>query len=88
MKSRQRRTSEDIRGVKRGDKDESIFAWPTGRGEKLETAIRVGDFDLPERRKRYTSKRVEEEKDKLNCPCGKAKESRTHVVAKLSLIHI
>ena len=41
-KSRQGKTSEDIRGVKRGDRDETIFAWPTGRGEKLETAILGG----------------------------------------------
>ena len=43
MQCRQGRTSEDIPGVKRGDTDESIFAWPTGRGEKLETAISGGE---------------------------------------------
>ena len=36
-------------------------------------------------RKRYTSKRVEEEVDIQNCPCGKAKESRTHIVAECEL---
>ena len=43
------------------------------------------DLDLPERRKRYTPKRVEEEVDKQNCPCGKAIESRTHIVAECEL---
>ena len=42
MQSRQGRTSGDIRGVKRGDTDESIFAWPNERGEKLETVISSG----------------------------------------------
>ena len=42
MQSRQGRTSEDIQEVKRGDRDESILAWPTGRGEILETAISGG----------------------------------------------
>ena len=42
-------------------------------------------MDLPERRKRYASKRVGEEVDKQNCPCGKAVESRTHIVAECEL---
>ena len=42
MQSRQGRTSEDIRGVTRWDRDESMFAWPTGRGETLETTISGG----------------------------------------------
>ena len=40
---------------------------------------------MPERRKNYTSTRVEEEEDKQNCPCGKAVESRTHTVAEYEL---
>ena len=39
---RQLRTSEDIRGVERADRFESILAWPTRRSEKLETAISGG----------------------------------------------
>ena len=42
--------------------------------------FRVGDLDLPERRKRYTSSREEEEEDAQMCPCGKAVESGTHIV--------
>ena len=46
----------------------------------------MGGLDLPERRKRYTTKRVEEGKDnKQNRPCGKAIESRTHIVAECDL---
>ena len=44
--------------------------------------FRVGDLDLPERRKRYTSSRGEEEVDAQMCSCGKAIESRTHIVGE------
>ena len=50
----------------------------------LKLRFRVGDLDLPERRKRYTSSR-EEEVDAQKCPCGKAMESRTHVVAECEI---
>ena len=39
----------------------------------------VGDLDLPARRKRHASSRKEEEIAQM-CPCGKAVESRTHIV--------
>ena len=45
----------------------------------------MGDLDLPERRQRFTTTRVEEEVDKQNCPCGKAKERKTHIVAECEL---
>ena len=40
---------------------------------------RVGDLDLPERRKRYTSSREEGDVNAHTCPCGKTIESRTHI---------
>ena len=43
------------------------------------------DFDLPEKRKRYTSRRGEEEEDAQMCPCGKAVWSRTHMVGKCEI---
>ena len=58
---------------------------PLDAAKNLKLRFRVGDLDLPERRKRYTSKRVEEEVDKQICPCGKAIESRTHIVAECEL---
>ena len=58
---------------------------PLDAAKNLKLRFRVGDLDLPERRRRYTSKRVEEEVDKQNCPCGKAIESRTHIVAECEL---
>ena len=39
----------------------------------LKLQFGVGDLDLPERRKRYTSSR--EEEDAQMCPCGKAIEN-------------
>ena len=58
---------------------------PLDAAKNLKLRFRVGDLDLPERRKRYTNKRVKEEVDKQNFPRGKATESRTHIVAECEL---
>ena len=52
---------------------------PIDYANMLKLSFRVGDLDLPERRKRYTNSREEEENAQM-CPCGNAIE--------LSLIHI
>ena len=41
----------------------------------LKLRFRVCGLNLPERRKRYTSSRDEEEADAQMCPCGNARES-------------
>ena len=46
--------------------------------------IRVGDLDLPERRKRYTSSREEDVATNM-CPCGTTVESRTHIVGECEI---
>ena len=51
----------------------------------LKLRFRVGNLDLPERRKRYTSSRKEEEVDAQMCPCGKAIERRTHIVGECEI---
>ena len=51
----------------------------------LKLRFRVGGLDLPERRKRYTGSRDEEEVDAQMCPCGKAIESRTHTVGECEM---
>ena len=62
-----------------------LLTWLTRlRKNPLKLRFRIGDLDLPERRKMYTSSRVEEE-DGQTCPCGKARESRTHIVAECEL---
>ena len=43
----------------------------------LKWRFRVGDLDMPESRKKYTSSRDED--DAQMCPCGKATESKTHI---------
>ena len=48
--------------------------------KKLKLRFRVGDLDLPERRKRYTSSREEEDVDAHMCPRGTTIESRTHIL--------
>ena len=50
----------------------------------LKLRFRVGDANLPERRKRYTSSREEEEVAPM-CPCGKAVKSRTHIVRECEM---
>ena len=46
---------------------------PMDYAKTLKLRFRVGDLDLPERRKRYASSREEEEIAQM-CPCGKAVE--------------
>ena len=62
-----------------------MFARPHELCETLKLRFRIGDPDLPERRKRCTSSRSEEEVDAQMCPCGKAVESRTHTVAECEI---
>ena len=45
-----------------------------------ELRFRVGDLDLPERRKRCTSSREEDDVATNMCPCGTKIESRTHIL--------
>ena len=58
---------------------------PMDFAKSLKLRFRVGDLDLPERRKRYTSSRQEEEVDAQTCPCGKAIESTTHIVGEYEM---
>ena len=45
----------------------------------LKLRFRVGDLGLPQRRKRYTSSRGEEEEDAQMCSCGKVVESKNRI---------
>ena len=56
---------------------------PMDYAKKLKLRFRVGDVDLPERRKRHTSSREEEDGATHMCPCGTTIESRTHIVGDL-----
>ena len=51
---------------------------PMDYAKKLKLQCRVGDLDLPERRKRYTSSAEEEDVVTNMCPCGTTIDSRTH----------
>ena len=55
---------------------------PTDYAEKLKLLFRVGDLDLPERTKRYTSRREEEDVATNMRPCGATTERRTHIVGE------
>ena len=52
---------------------------PMDYAKKLKLRFRVGDLDLPEKRKRYTSSREEDVATNM-WPCGTAIESRPHIV--------
>ena len=52
---------------------------PMVYAKKLKLRFRVWDLDLPERRKRYTNSREEEDVATNMCPCGTTLESGTHV---------
>ena len=51
----------------------------------LKLRLRVGDLDVPGRRKRYTRSRKKEDMDAHVCPCGTTMESRTHVVGNCEI---
>ena len=57
---------------------------PMDFAKTLKLRFRVGDLDLPERRR--GKEEEEEEVDAQMCPCGEAMKSRTHLVWR-SLIH-
>ena len=59
-------------GLREGIGMKAYLHGPMEAAKNLKLRFWMGDLDLPERRKRYTSKRVEEEVDKQNCQCGKA----------------
>ena len=58
---------------------------PLDYAEKLKLRFRVGDLDLPERRKRYSSSREEEHVATNMCPCSAARENRTHIVRECEI---
>ena len=74
----------DLRGVKRRSRDENVFARPNGLRENAETAMSCRGPG-PARKKRSTSSRGEEEEGAQVCPCGKAVESRAHVVGECEI---
>ena len=58
---------------------------PMDFAKKLKLRFRVGDLDLPERRKRYTSSREEGEVDAQVCSCGKVLQSLTQMVGECEM---
>ena len=49
--------------------------------KKLKLRFRVGDLDLPKRRRRYTSSREEDVATNM-CPCGTTIENNTQIVGE------
>ena len=69
-------------GLREGIGMKTYLHSPVDFAKTLKLRFRVGDLDLPERRKRRISSREEEEVDAQMCPCGKAINSRTHIVGE------
>ena len=63
---------------------ETYLHGPLDYAKKLKLRFRVEDLDLPERRKRYTNSREEEDVTTNMCPCGTT-EGRTHIVGECEL---
>ena len=57
---------------------------PMDYAKKLKPGFRVGDLDLPERRKGYTSSGEEDVATNM-CLCGTTIESRTHIVGECEI---
>ena len=57
---------------------------PMYYAKTLKLRFRVGGLDLPERRKRYARSREEEAIAQM-FPCGKAVESRPHIVGECEI---
>ena len=53
--------------------------------KKLNLRFRVGDLDLPERRKRYTSSRENEDVATKVCSCGTTIKRRAHRVGECEI---
>ena len=75
----------DRRGVEGRYWNGTYLHGPTDYAKKLKLRFRVGDLDLPERRKIYTKSREEEDVATNMCPCGTTIESRTHIVGECEL---
>ena len=73
-------TSEMYGGLREEIGMKTYLNGPMDYAKTLKLRFRVGNLDVPERRKRLASSRKEEEELAQMCPCGKAVESRTHIV--------
>ena len=74
----------EIYGGLREDIGKNVSARSNGLREIAKLRVRVGDLDLPERRKRFTSSRKEDMATNM-CPCGTTTESRTHIVGECGI---
>ena len=60
---------------------ETYLHGPMGYAKMLKLRFRVGDLDLAERRKRYTSSQEEDVATSI-CPCGTTTENIIHIVGE------
>ena len=74
-----------IRGVEGRNRNETSVYGPMDYAKTLKLRFREGDLDRPERGKRYTRSREEEEIYTQMCPCGKTRESRTRIVGECEI---
>ena len=63
----------------------SYLHGPMDYAKKLKLLFRVGDLDVPGRKKRHTRSWEEENVATKLCPCGTTTESRTHMVGECEI---
>ena len=71
--------SEICGGSREDNEIKTYLPGPMDDAKKLKLRFRVGDLDLPQNRKRYTSSRKEEDVATNMCPWGPTLESRTQI---------
>ena len=74
----------DLRGFKRRNRNENVFARLNGLSENADSAISCRGPG-PARKKTYASSREEEEEIAQMSPCDKAIENRTHIVGECEI---
>ena len=72
-------------GLREGIGMKTSVYGPMDYAKTLKLRFREGDLDRPERGKRYTRSREEEEIYTQMCPCGKTRESRTRIVGECEI---
>ena len=68
-----------------GERNENVFAQTSGLRESAETAISGRGLQTEEKGTRTRTSSWEEEEDAQMCSCGKAVESRTHIVGECEI---
>ena len=82
---KERHLAEIYGGLRENTGIKTFLHGPMDYAKKLSLRLRIGDLDLPERRKRYTSSREEDDVATHMCMCGTTIKSRSHIVGECEI---